>query len=203
MNRRVVFFLVVVLLAIGLFAPIPIWAVTKSSGDLEVTFDEPLFPPGEVWSPGLAVSKPITIKNNGDGERMAALQAVNTSETGGAADAYLVRIEREGVSLYGGAEDKTMRRFWDDGEVNLSLLPAREAATYDLIVTMLSAANDSFQGQSAGFDLAVGFIGEETVTVPGGEVLGQGTGEDYRWLLLLVGLGVLSGVILLKRKVLK
>ncbi|MCL4360183.1 fibronectin type III domain-containing protein [Patescibacteria group bacterium] len=145
----------------------PVFALTKSSGDLEVTVDEPLFPPSVVWYPGLSVTKSFSAKNRGTSPHTLAVSAVHTTDENSLARFFFWNIAEAGTVLYGGGET-TMADFWNAGAVTLASLPPGAAKTIDLTAGMDPAAGNGTQGSAAAFDLVIGFTGTgESVTVSG------------------------------------
>ena len=151
-----------------IFSP-NVFAVTETDGDLQVTYDDPLFPSSIIWYPGLSVTKPITVKNVGGSTHTTYINTGNSSQTGGIADIYLFKITEGPTAWYGGTNDKTMKNFWDAGNLTLSNIPTGNSTTYDITITMPFSAGNDYQNQTAKFDFTIGFVGTtETVTVSGG-----------------------------------
>ncbi len=162
------FFLLISLFFIlySLFLIHPAHAITESSGDLEVTYDEPLFPSTIIWYPGLSVARSFTVKNVGRSTHIASLRASNTSQKGNIANNLFFRVDGGGANRYGDSNDKTLKNFWDNGETSLSDIGFGNTTTYTITVTMPSTLGNEFQGRGAIFDLDVGFVGTESkVTV--------------------------------------
>lgn len=133
-------------------------AKTETSGDLQVIYDEPLFPNSIIWHPGLSATKSFTVKNLGSSLHTVSIEATNTSQTGNIADVFLFKITEGNKTRYGEANSKTLRNFWDDGQISLSNLDGRKNTTYDLTITMLFSAGNEYQGKKAVFDLIIGFV---------------------------------------------
>lgn len=151
-------------------------AVTKTSGDLEVTFDEPIFPDTLIWYPGFSLTKSLTVKNNGGDNQTVFIEALNEQQTGNLSEVLYFKALEGGVNRYGGSGDKTLYRFWNDGSVSLSDLGGGSNTTYDLTVLMDSLAGNSYQDKETEFDLRVGFLGTTSeVTVSGGGGDGSST----------------------------
>lgn len=153
----------------------PTYAVTETDGDLQVTYDETLFPSTIIWYPGLTVQKSFTVKNIGGVKHTASVKATNTSQIGDIASLYFFKITEGATTRYGGANDKTMKNFWDNSEVNLSDINSNNSTNYDISVTMPATSGNDFQGKNAKFDLVIGFVGtpsQVTVSDGGGAVTG-------------------------------
>jgi len=164
-------FILSVFLLIGLnffmFAN-PVQAITESSGDIQITYDEPLFPSTIIWYPGLAVKKSLIIKNLNKSNQKVGIKANNTSQTGGLAGYMRIEISEGGTILYGSPTKKTMQNFWDNGELYLSNIKAGSTATYEFSVIMPPEVENEIQSKKAYFDLNVGFIGTDSQIVING-----------------------------------
>lgn len=151
-------------------------AVTKISGDLEVVFDEPIFPDTLIWYPGFSLTKSLTVKNNGGDNQTVFIEALNEQQTGNLSEVLYFKALEGGVNRYGGSGDKTLSQFWNDGSVSLSDLGGGNSSAYDLTVLMDFLAGNSYQDKEARFDLRVGFLGTTSeVTVSGGGDGGGGS----------------------------
>lgn len=150
-----------------------VYAATKTSGNLEVTFNEPIFPASTIWYPGRSVQGSITVKNKSAKAQRISFEAVNKDQTGNSTKVLSIKILEDGVNRYGGKNGKSLETFWNDGEIFISALAPGRSTTYDLIVEMETGADNSFQGKTAKFDLRVGFLGTPNqVIAPVGGVLG-------------------------------
>jgi len=153
---------------VSLFVPFasafPVFAITKTSGDLELTANEPLFSPSTVWRPGLEETRSFVVKNIGSEAHTLYVEAVNSSQTGNVANVLLVKFS-SGVDLYGGGSSKTMTDFFADGQISLVDISGSQTTTIEMTVAMLTSAGNQYQGQEAKFDLEIGFVGEEEAAV--------------------------------------
>lgn len=154
--------IVVIFSVLSLFCPSfilsPAYAVTKSSGDLEVTFSEPMFSSETVWYPGLEITKTLVVKNKGNSNKTVAIDAINTNQTGNMDSVLFFKVS-QGGDIYGGSPLKTLRDFWGDNQVNLSTVEGdNHFNTYNVSVKMDNVDN-AYQGKQASFDLIVGFVG--------------------------------------------
>jgi hypothetical protein len=141
-------------------------AVTKTSGDLRLTVDEPMFPSNIIWYPGLSKEKVMTVENLGDETKKVYFRAENTSQTGDISQVLSFSANKEGTDLYGDAGSKTLQNFWDEGDVELFNLEGKSSAEVDVKLSMFSSAGNEYQAKKAQFDLVIGFVETtETVTV--------------------------------------
>ncbi|MBU4353628.1 hypothetical protein KKA18_02995, partial [Patescibacteria group bacterium] len=131
-------------------------------------FNEANFLPGE------AVTRSVKVTNDSNLPQLIAIQALNVSNPiiniGSPArlgDVLILEIKENGVRRY----KNDLSRFFSAGEITLSdskLAGKGAQAQYDFIVTFYAGANNPFQGKSLGFDILVGFQGEEGGLPPGG-----------------------------------
>lgn len=147
-------------------------AVTKTSGDLELTTDDPLFPASIIWFPGLKQTKSFVVKNIGSKMHTLYVKAVNTSQTGNVSDVFLIKISTDGTDYYGSGNQKTMTDFFNEGQIILVDVGGDNLVTVVMAVEMLSSAGNEYQEQEAKFDLEIGFAGEEGAAVVVGGVGG-------------------------------
>lgn len=144
------------------FLAVPVQAVIKTTGDLRVTFDEPVFADTIVWYPGLETVGQVKVENIGLNSKTVQMATSNTSQTGDIDLQYSVKINANGVLAYG---SKTMRQFWDDGEIEFGSINAGGTKTFDFYISLPSSLGNEYQGTQAKFDLKVGFKGYDSVTV--------------------------------------
>jgi len=176
--KKIVLAIFVLLIFLGL-VPVKIYAVTKTSGDLEVTYNtEPLFGSDIIWYPGLSETRNLTVKNIGSETHRTYFRADNTSEDGNLSTVMYFKINGGGTVFYGDSDSKTMRNFWDDGEVSLSDIEAKKSTIYNIAITFWRGAGNEFQETQAKFDLVIGFEGtEDKVVAPAGSDSGDGGGS--------------------------
>lgn len=159
MKLKKIFLILLLLVTFTGLKPESVLAATLTSGDLQVTADEPVFSSATVWYPGLSIRREIVVKNLGGSARTLSVQAVNTSQTGSMAENLYVRFLRGGSTIYGDLPSKTMKKFWDDGQIDLFGLDGGQTANFDLEVQMPSSLGNEFQGKQAKFDMIIGFAG--------------------------------------------
>lgn len=164
---------------IGLsFLPKIILALTETDGDLQVTYDSPLFPPSVLWYPGLKQTKSLTVRNLGSSTHTVYLQAQNTSTTSGSDyPAVLLFTVSEGGLVRYGSGSTSLQDFWNSGTVHLSDLAGKATTNYDLQVALPSSVGNSYQGKTAGFDLLMGFVGTNNQVIVSGGGGGAGGGN--------------------------
>lgn len=143
--------------------------------NLEVQFEnDPLFNEAS-FLPGDAVTRQVTVTNNTTETQKIGTQAVGVSDPDDLGDVMYLEIKQGVTLLYTG----TLSDFFNAGEIYLSDLAGNSAnTTYNYSITFDSNAGDEYQGLGLGFDIAVGFFGEESVgtEVPVGGPGGGGGG---------------------------
>ena len=214
--------LFIILAALAVLFPGKAFASTVTAGEMEITSDNPLFSSSAVWYPGLSIRREIVVKNLGGFARTLSVQAVNTSQTGSMAENLYVRFLRGGSTIYGDLPSKTMKKFWDDGQIDLFGLGGGQTANFDLEVQMPSSLGNEFQGKQAKFDMIIGFAGTgnqatvlgtvdniasgEAASTPAGEILmpeilglNTDTSKTNWWWILLLPLLLLLAFLLFLR----
>ena len=118
-------------------------------------FDEVNFLPGNS-----ATSSAIVTNNTGE-DKDIIIEAINVTGSGDLGNVLNMRITENATELY----NDTLSNFFGTKEIFLSKLGGNGAQTqYDLTVSFQSAASDfDLQGKSLGFDIRIGFQGEEVV----------------------------------------
>ena len=181
-------YLICLLLLINFLLPEKVLAVTETSGEIQVTHDNPLFPASISWYPGLSVAKSFAVKNLSSEKQTVYLEVFDTLQTGDVDKIFLVNF---------GAGEKTLRDFWNDGLVNLSDLAAGATGVYKMTIRMATTSGNIYQKQQAKFDLIIGFVGTSSQATISG-ILGEQekistpatTIRSYWWLLpvfILIG----------------
>jgi len=164
MNNK--FFLKLLILVFGLFflGFQGVLAQTTDPNDLLVTFTpDPMF--GEVnFMPGDNVSAWAQVINNSGQNKRIAVEAIDILNPDGFGDVLNLEIKEGTETLYNDA----LSKFFNEGEIYLSDLTGNGGQTqYDFIITFFSGTQNLFQGKSLGFDILIGFQGEEGGILPG------------------------------------
>jgi len=162
MNK--IIYILILLFLFGVSA-LPVAAVTKQSGSIKLTLDEPLYASTIAWYPGLVVSKTITVNNTSGDKKELSFQAINTSQTGAMAGVLYFNVQQNSTNLYGASNSKTLQNFWDAGEVKMLDVSGSSTTTLTINIAMNETAGNEYQGKQALFDLNIGFVGEAPVTV--------------------------------------
>lgn len=130
--------------------------VTNAAG-LGVTFEKtPLFSESNI-SPGNTVSREIVVSNGDSVNHDVYIQLLNLTNSNFS--------NVLNVHIYEGTNQKyigSLTNLYNDGRVFLSTLSASENTTYSFSITLKKSANNSYQGEQAGFDICLGFEGGAT-----------------------------------------
>jgi len=153
-------------------------AVVETNGDLQVTYDSPLFEPAILWYPSLEEIRNFKVENLGSKTQTVYTQATNTSQTGSLASVFFTKFMQGGNDLYGSGDSKTMDQFFNDGQINLSDLTNGQEKQYDMAIKFWQGAGNEYQGKQLKFDLIVGFEGEDEQVVIEGGGTDVGSGDD-------------------------
>ena len=142
------------------------WAQAQN---LIIQFEQnPLFNEAN-FLPGQGVTRSVKVTNNSGSTQRIATEAINVSDPDNLGAVLNLEIKEGGVTHYNNAFSK----FFTGGEAYLSDLTTGTQTQYDFIVTFYSGTQNTFQGKSLGFDILVGFQGEEGGLLPG-VVVGAG-----------------------------
>jgi len=144
-----------------------------ANGNLVVVFQpNPLFSEAN-FLPGDTVGGSAQVTNNTAETQKIGTQAVSVSDPDDLGGVLYLEIKENATSLYTG----TLSDFFTAGEIYLSDLAGNGAnTTYEYSITFDSNAGDEYQGLGLGFDINIGFFGEESVSteVPAGSSSGGG-----------------------------
>ena len=143
-------------MASGVFIASPVLAAPD---DLTIEFETaPLFNEAN-FLPGLEVSRWAKVKNNTSDTRPMVVETINENDPDGLADVFEIGIYESGIQRYG---TTTLAAFFAAGEISLSNIPGGGTERqYDFLVRFVSSADNSYQEKSLGFDLLIGFKGDE------------------------------------------
>lgn len=143
-------------------------AVTKISGDLELTCEEPLFSSAITWYPSLKENAPFQVKNNGEQIQKLMLKAESINDPNNLSEVFYIKITKGTEILYGNAA-KTLVDFFGEDEVFLSEIDKGTLTEYGIEIEMDKEAGNKWQDKSLSFDFKFWFSGkeEEAVTVAG------------------------------------
>jgi len=134
---------------------------------LSVSFETtPLFAESN-FAPRDSVTKWVKVTNNSGSTQKIAVETINENDPDHLADNLNVVIKEGNTERY----NDTLAHFFAVGEKYLSDLANNIETEYDFTVTFDSSAGDDLQGKNLGFDILIGFQGQE-----GGQSSGGGGG---------------------------
>lgn len=150
------------------------FAFAHANGNLSVEFengnDKPLFDEAN-FLPGQEVARWVKVTNSSGQAQRIAVQPLNITDINRLGDVLNLEIKEGGVTLY----NKPLSTFFSGGEEFLSKLASGNTTQYDFIVSFYSGTQNKFQGKTLGFDILIGFQGEEGGILPGaGSTSGYG-----------------------------
>lgn len=157
-----------ILILIIILAPVLLMAGAVYAANLTVEFENsPLFNISNL-TPNETILKYIKVTNGTTESKNIAVEAINIlscSTSVCLSSALDLKIKEGSNVLY----ENTLFNFYSASEVVLSTLSASSTIQYDFIITFRKSAGNEYQGLSTGFDLLVGFKGEQG---------GGGDGDD-------------------------
>src|SRR3989338_3833791 len=185
--KKIFLAILISIFAFGIFGfASPVLAVDNGT---EVLFEStPLFNEAN-FLPGQSVTRWVKFKNNTADTLKAAAKISSYSDNDGLGNWLDVEIKQGANILF----SKTLKEFYDLGEVMLSDVVGGDQKQYDFSITMKPETGDVMQGKTLNFDIQVGVGSEETV---GGETLsGSGTGGGYNYGDLIISQETGSAVV--------
>ena len=180
MNIKIVKFICLAAITmIVSFAFAGIAQAQSADNDLVVIFTpDPLFT--EVnFLPNDSVFGSVEVGNNSGEQKPIAVEAINVvNDNVGSGekfgDALNLIIKESSTELFNG----TLTEFFDGGEFLLSNLNTGASTTYDFFINFEEAAENKYQGKNLGFDILIGFQGEDSSGNGNGGNSGNGGGSS-------------------------
>lgn len=149
-----------------LIFPMQVFALNNTIGNLEITHDQPIFSPETVWRPGMIVEKNIIMKNIGPNTETGVITAVNSYDPENNADSYMITVSNKDSVVYGENHSRSLKDFMAAGEIVLGTINPGQSVNFKIEVEMLPDADSRRQGKTFGFDLKMGFGGNDGDTNP-------------------------------------
>jgi len=159
-----------IILGIGLFFASPVFANSnlvievwdESQSKFVLLDSNPLFSEAN-FLPGQDVTHLVRVTNNSGQTKRIATEAINVSDPYNLGTVLNLKIKEGGTTFY----NKPLSTFFNAGEEFLSNLANSGSITYDFSVGFYSGAQNTFQGESLGFDILIGFQEEGGGILPG------------------------------------
>lgn len=155
------------LAVVGLFFSLP---VSANVPNLVVQFENtPLFNEAN-FLPGSSITRWVKVYNNTDLAKNIIAEAIYVTDPDDFGDVLDISIKEGGTELFSGS----LSDFFDGGEIVLSSLAGSANTQYDFSISFNESADNDYQGKTLGFDILIGFEGED-----GGQTdNGDGGGDD-------------------------
>jgi len=109
------------------------------------------------FAPGGTATGWAKVTNGSDVTKKVVIKAINETDSGNLSSKINLVIKEGDEIRY----SDTFTNFFADEEIFLSSLASGIQTQYDLTATFNFEAGDDFQGKSLGFDISIGFQGEE------------------------------------------
>jgi len=165
--KKIILFLIIFLSFI-FFPANPAFAITKTTANMTVTYDDPMFDSSVVWYPGLSVNREIEVTNTSNTNRRFLFQGENLTDVGNLFENLEIAVSQNGIDLYGGTSatgKKTVAQMVADNEIYLSDVGAQSVNKYIFNVKMPGSLGNDFQNTKTVFDIKVGFEGQSGTTL--------------------------------------
>ncbi len=166
--KKYIFTIFAIFLGLMVFQTLPVLA----DDSLVVNFQNtPLFNEAS-FAPGSSITKWAKVTNNSGSNQKIAVETINENDPDHLANQLNMVIKQGETVLY----NDTLANFFAAGEKYLSDLTYGAQAQYDFTVSFASDTGDGFQGKTLGFDIIIGFQGQEggARSVGGGAILPPG-----------------------------
>lgn len=138
---------------------------------LVVNFEKtPLFGESNI-APGHSVTRFIKLLNSSGTTKKIIIEAINYAKPIPGKDlsrALVIKINQGEKTIY---EPKSLNEFYSAGEIYLSDAPSGTEIQYDLTISFPTDRGDEWRGRTTGFDILIGFKGEEGGKSDGGSIL--------------------------------
>lgn len=146
------------LIFLFLFLPLSVIA----EGDLIVNFSsDPLFSIAN-FVPGQSISGLVEVRNNSGQTKKIAVEAINVLGVENLSSVFGLRITHGTDILF----EDSLNVFLGSGEIFLSDLENNTSTIYEFIINFDNQSNNELQGKSLeNFDLLIGFLGEEKISI--------------------------------------
>jgi hypothetical protein len=153
--------IVIGLFAAGVFFGAAFSARADELPKIVVSFEQnPLFKDANLL-PGSEVTRVISVTNNSETAQKIIIEAINFTQPIPVTDLariLSIEIKKNNIALYG---PRGLNYFYTDGEIYLSDLDSGQTAQYTVTVSFDINASDEWQERTTGFDILVGFQGQE------------------------------------------
>ena len=167
--KKIFITILISIFALGIFS---FASPVLAAGETEVLFengnDVPLFNEAN-FLPGQTVTRWVKFQNNTADTLKATAKISSYSDNDGLGNWLEVEIKQGADVLF----SKTLKDFFDTGEVMLTDVVGGDQKQYDFSITMKPETGDAMQGKTLNFDIQVGVGSEEAI---GGETPSDGTG---------------------------
>ena len=109
------------------------------------------------FAPGNSVARWVKVTNNTNQSKQVQAKATNIIDNNALSAQINLLIKTGVTTIYTG----TLKGFFDAGEMPLTSIGANTTLQYDFMATFNTAAGNAYQGKTVGFDLIVGFKGQD------------------------------------------
>jgi hypothetical protein len=137
--------------------------VANAAG-LNVEFEKsPLFDEAN-FVPGNTITRWIRVENTSGSTQKIIVEAIKEIDSDNFAGQLNLIIKEGGTEIF----NNTLKTFFDQGETYLSDLANSSNTQYDFSITFNNDANNDWQEKTLGFDIVIGFQGQEGQSSGGG-----------------------------------
>ncbi|HUT96046.1 MAG TPA: fibronectin type III domain-containing protein [Candidatus Paceibacterota bacterium] len=162
----------IILIISGIILGMGTLTSVASAAGLSVEFENsPLFNKAN-FAPGNTTTQWVKIGNTSGSTQKVIVEAINKTDSNNFAEQLNLIIKEGETEIF----NKTLKEFFNQGETYLSDLANNGNTRYDFSITFNANANDNWQAKTLGFDIVIGFQGQEGQGGGGGTSGGSGGG---------------------------
>ena len=154
----------IILIMLGIILGVGALSNVVYAAGLNVEFEKsPLFEEGN-FVPGNTTTKWIKIGNTSGSTQKIIVEAINKNDPDNFSEKLKLIIKEGENTIF----ENTLKTFFGQGETYLSDLVNNGNTQYDFSIVFNTEANDDWQGKTLGFDIVIGFQGQEGQSSSGG-----------------------------------
>ena len=154
----------IILIISGIVLGVGVLSNAVYAAGLSVEFqNSPLFEEGN-FVPGNTITKWIKIGNTSGSTQKIIVEVINKNDSDNFSEKLNLLIREGENTIF----NDSLKVFFNQGETYLSDIANNRNTQYDFSITFGTNTNDDWQGKIMGFDIVIGFQGQEGQSSGGG-----------------------------------
>jgi hypothetical protein len=156
-------FLTILVIFIGLLFFHSVHAITKTSGDLTITYTtEPLFNEMNI-PPGFSINKMVNVKNNNSQQEKKVGVEFSGTIASSLDSILLFTLTQGGKNIF---SEKPLQELRSMGDITISSILPHHSIDFNITARFPEIAGNQFANQVTHFDFSVGFFQVDTPSTP-------------------------------------